>query len=73
MRILAEHLAKIGNGLGTAVDAYNDAVRSVETRLLVTTRKFRELGAATGPEIDPLQSVEKAPQKPPVIDTLPPG
>ena len=73
MRILAEYVTKIGGGLDTAVSAYNDAVRSIETRLLVSARKFRELGATADREIEPLRPVEKVPQKPPVVDALPPG
>jgi DNA recombination protein RmuC len=67
--VFSKHLAKAGRGLETAVGAYNDAVASLETRVLVTARKFEQRGAATGelpetPPIDrgvrPIQAAELA-------------
>jgi DNA recombination protein RmuC len=44
---MAEHLARMGKGLDTARDSYNSAIASFETRVLVSARKFKELGAAS--------------------------
>ena len=58
LRILFEHFSGVGAGLTTATKAYNDAVNSLEGRLLVTARRLKDLKAATDKEIEPLQPVE---------------
>jgi len=43
---LSEHFARVGKGLSGAVDAYNKTVSSLESRVLVQARRFKELAAA---------------------------
>jgi DNA recombination protein RmuC len=60
---LAEHFSKLGRSLGNAVDNYNSAIGSFETRVLTSARKFEELKAA--PEaatITHLQPVDSLPR-----------
>ncbi|MBI3934658.1 MAG: DNA recombination protein RmuC [Acidobacteria bacterium] len=59
IRTFAEHLQGTGAALDRAVENYNKAVGSLETRVLVSARKLKELGAATGSEIEDVESVER--------------
>jgi DNA recombination protein RmuC len=53
-----EHLSKAGRSLGSAVEAYNSAIGSLERQVLPGARKFTELGAVTGEPIVSPQPVE---------------
>lgn len=50
LAIFGESFAKVGRGLNTAVDAYNQAAGSWESRVLVTARRLGELGVARAGE-----------------------
>ena len=58
LRKLAGHITGVGTNLDRAVEAYNQAVGSLETRVLVSARKFAELGASVAEEIPPLEPIE---------------
>lgn len=56
---LGGHMERLGKGLGTAINAYNSAVGSLETRVLVSARRFKDLGAAAGgAEIEEVSQIE---------------
>ena len=63
IRIFAGHFTDIRKGIDRTVDSYNKAVGSLESRVLVTARKFRELGASDGTEIEVIDSVDKLPRQ----------
>src|SRR5438067_4153902 len=66
---LGGHWLDLGRNLTRTVDAFNSAVGSLESRVLVSARRFRELGAASGAvDIAALEPVEKAPRSLRVLD-----
>jgi DNA recombination protein RmuC len=65
----AEYLASLGKHLDRATDAYNKSVGSLESRVLVTTRKFQELQAASDKELPPPQPIQVQPRELQAIET----
>jgi DNA recombination protein RmuC len=58
---MGEHFNKVGKGLERAVEAYNGAVGSLESRVMVSARKFADLKTAPlGVEIEQLELIEKS-------------
>jgi DNA recombination protein RmuC len=58
LRSMSVHMDNLRRGLDRAVDAYNKAAGSMESRVMVTARKFPELGAAITEEIPELDQIE---------------
>ena len=62
---MGEHWGKVGTSIKQADDAYNKATRSLETRVWVTARKFRDLDPALDANrLAELDGVEVVPQLP---------
>lgn len=61
---MSTHFSKMGRSLSSAVDAYNKGIGSLEARVLVSARKFKDLGAAASKlEIDVMDVVENTPRE----------
>jgi DNA recombination protein RmuC len=56
---MAEHFDGLGRAIERSVETYNRAVGSLESRVLVSARRFRELGVA-GEELPSPPSIERA-------------
>ena len=64
LSVLGDHFAGVGKGLNGAVAAYNKAVGSLEGRVLVTARRFADMGViGTGEkDIAPSITVDAVPR-----------
>ncbi len=58
------YIADLGGALDKAVKTYNQTVNSIESRVVVTARKFKDLGVASKKEIGELKQIESAPREP---------
>jgi DNA recombination protein RmuC len=72
---LARHFDTLGTRLRSSIDAYNEAIGSLEGNVLVKARKFKDLQTANGSEeIKPPEPVDRVPrmlQAPELTDGLP--
>jgi len=57
------HLRKMGDELSNSVKAYNQAVGSLERRVLPSARRFTELGVNPRQRLEPLRPVEETPRQ----------
>jgi DNA recombination protein RmuC len=59
---MSDHFAKLGRTLDSSVKAYNEAMGSLERRVLVTARRFKEHGAVAGDDLAELTPIDRTPQ-----------
>ena len=60
LSVLSEHWSRVGRSLASSVEAYNQAIASLESRVLVPARKLKEHGAApANKEIAVLEPIDK--------------
>lgn len=73
LAVMADHFARLGKSLGGATDSYNAAIASFESRVLVSARKFKELGSTSqDAEIIELRAVEGGPRRLQSVPDKPP-
>lgn len=56
------YFQSVGTSIERAVESYNKAVGSMESRVLVSARRFKDLGAAAGEGIGELEPVDEVPR-----------
>lgn len=56
--VLCEHWNKVGKSLNSSVDAYNQSLASLESRVLVSARKLKESSSLVK-ELPPVEMIEK--------------
>ena len=59
---LNQHFIAMGKNLERAVDSYNKGMASLDSRVMVSARKFKELGAGNSKDIAQLEQIEKSPR-----------
>jgi DNA recombination protein RmuC len=59
--VVIDEINKMGKNLGTATSAYNTMVGSFESRLLVTLRKFKDLGVVKD-DVKEVKALESTPR-----------
>jgi DNA recombination protein RmuC len=57
---MGAHLGKLGGRLDKAVEAYNETIGSLESRVLPAARRFPELGVPAKEQIPTVSSIERA-------------
>ena len=75
VRVLGGHFDALGSRLKSSLEAYNQAVGSLEGNVLVKARRFKEFQAANGSEeikaLEPIDRVPRMLQAPELTDGLP--
>lgn len=59
---LAEHFENVGRSLAKAVQAYNGAVGTLETRVLVTARRLKDKGVTASEEFREVETIDITPR-----------
>ena len=58
IRVMAMHFEEVARGLMRSVDAYNRAVGSLESRVLVTARRLKDKGITAPEELPELDTID---------------
>lgn len=65
-----QHIAKLGKSLSHSVESYNKMIGSLETRVLVTARKFQTLGIGADEDLSVGQCIEEQPKMSTAIEFI---
>lgn len=57
---MADNLGALGTNLRQAVESYNKTIGTIESRVLVTARRFRDMGVSTPDELEEVKTVQVA-------------
>jgi DNA recombination protein RmuC len=60
--VLWSHLEHLRDSLVSAVDSFDAAVGSLESRVLPSVRKFKQMGALTEDDIEALEKIGREPR-----------
>jgi DNA recombination protein RmuC len=75
VRVLGGHFDTLGSRLKSSLEAYNQAVGSLEGNVLIKARRFKELQATNGADeikvLEPIDRVPRMIQAPELTDGLP--
>jgi DNA recombination protein RmuC len=63
LSVMYEHFNTLRKNLEGSVNAFNKVVGTMEARVMVSARRFRELGSAGGDEIDTVEPIENSPRE----------
>jgi DNA recombination protein RmuC len=62
LAVFADRFDEVRKRLDGAVQAYNEAAGSFESRILVSARRLRDLDVTTAPELPPADPIERVPR-----------
>ncbi len=62
MKTLAKYFDDLGLAIGKSMDTYNKIIGSMESRVLPSVRKFKELGVTGADEIPTLDQIDQKPR-----------
>jgi DNA recombination protein RmuC len=68
---MSDHFAKLGRSLDSSVRVYNEAMGSLERRVLVAARRFKDHGAVAAGDLAELTPIDRVPQTPQSPELLP--
>lgn len=64
LSVVIGHFVKLGKSIDQSVGNYNKAMNSVDSRLMVTARKFESLESASSEHLPDINQIEKRPNLP---------